>query len=77
VTLRWVRIREDEAAELWKLDKPNADGRGVTTFYRGRRFEKKGGERNKLDEEAKFTQLDEALAWFERCKGAEPPPHAA
>ncbi|WP_413992532.1 hypothetical protein ACMDCR_10825 [Labrys okinawensis] len=71
MTLRWVRIREDEAAELWKLDKPNTDGRGVTTFYRGRRFEKKDGERTKLDEEAKFTQLDEALAWFGKNAGSK------
>jgi len=68
--LRWEKIRQDDGAELWKLDKPSADGRGVTTFYRGRRFEQKAGERAKLDDEAKFTDLAEALAWFERHKGA-------
>jgi len=70
VTLRWEKIRQGEAAELWKLDKPNPDGRGVSTFYRGRRFERKGTERVKLDEEAKFMDLDEALAWFERHESA-------
>ena len=66
MTLRWQKIREDEAAELWQLDKPNAEGGGMTSFYRGRNFEQKDGQRNKLEQEAKFTDLGEALAWFER-----------
>jgi hypothetical protein len=70
VTLRWEKIRQDEAAELWKLDKPAPDGRGVVSFYRGRRFEHKAGVRTKLDEEAKFTDRAEALAWFERHRSA-------
>ncbi|MBP0578103.1 hypothetical protein J8I29_02175 [Labrys sp. LIt4] len=64
-TLRWVRIRQNARAELWKLDKPLPGG-GVATFYRGRLFEQKGGERVKQDEEAKFTEAEPALAWFER-----------
>lgn len=63
--LRWVRIRQGARAELWKLDKPLPGG-GVATFYRGRLFEQKGGERVKLDEEVKFTEAEPALAWFER-----------
>jgi hypothetical protein len=67
--LRWVRIREGENAELWKLDKPDPNGRSVTTFYRGRLFEVNAGERSKTEKEAKFTDFSEALAWFEQCKG--------
>ncbi len=67
--LRWERIRQSDSAELWKLDKPNADGRGTSAFYRGRRFDLKDGERSKQDDEAKFTDLAQALAWFERYKG--------
>jgi hypothetical protein len=66
--LRWEVVRKDEAAELWKLDKPDPGGAGVSTFYRGRRFEHSAGRRTKVDEEAKFTDLEEALAWFERHK---------
>lgn len=68
--LRWEKIREDGAAELWKLDKPLPGGLGVTTFYRGRRFGQKDGARAKLDEEAKFTELADALSWFERHRKA-------
>ncbi|WP_448953645.1 hypothetical protein [Labrys neptuniae] len=67
--LRWVRIRQGERAELWQLDKPLAGG-GVASFYRGRLFDRKEGERVKLDEEAKFTELEPALAWFKQHESA-------
>ena len=68
--LRWECVRKNAKCDLWKLDKPLADGR-IATFYRGRLFETGSAERTKQPEEAKFTALKAALAWFEahRARG--------
>ena len=68
--LRWECVCKDAKCDLWKLDKPLADGR-IATFYRGRLFETGSAEPTKQPEEVKFTELKAALAWFEahRARG--------